>query len=92
MIAGGGRAVPPRRRAYGGGEPLVVAHRVVHVGLGTPERLRVHTCDFHTWVGVDHGTGLPPRADGSQAAPAGSGLGIEVDLQTLGEPVVDVAR
>ncbi len=74
-----------------GGASLVTA-AVVHVGLGTPERLRVHTCDFHTWVGVDHGTGLPPRADGAQAPPAGSGLGIEVDLQTLGEPVVDVSR
>ena len=74
-----------------GGASLVTA-AVVHVGLGTPERLRVHTCDFHTWVGVDHGTGLPPRADGGQAPPAGPGLGIEVDLQSLGEPVVDVAR
>ena len=48
-----------------GGASLVTA-AVVHVGLGTPERLRVHTCDFHTWVSVDHGTGLPPRADGGQ--------------------------
>ena len=52
-----------------GGASLVTA-AVVHVGLGTPERLRVHTCDFHTWVGVDHGTGLPPRANGAQAPPA----------------------
>ncbi len=74
-----------------GGASLVTA-AVVHVGLGTPERLRVHTCDFHTWVGIDHGVGLPPRAEGAQQPPPGSGLGIEVDLESLGKPVVDVAR
>ena len=51
-----------------GGASLVTA-AVVHVGLGTPERARVHTCDFHTWVTADHGTGLPPRADGGQQPP-----------------------
>ncbi len=74
-----------------GGASLVTA-AVVHLGLGTPERLRVHTCDFNTWVDVDHGTGLPPRADGAQKPPPGPGLGIEVDLQALGDPVVDIAR
>ena len=64
-----------------GGASLVTA-AIVHVGLGTPERQRVHTCDFHTWVSVDHGTGLPPRADGGQRPPAGAGLGIDVDLAT----------
>jgi len=74
-----------------GGASLVTA-AVVHVGLGTPERLRVHTCDFHTWVSVDNGTGLPPRADGAQEPPPGPGLGIEVDLDALGDPLVDVGR
>jgi len=73
-----------------GGASLATA-AVVHLGLGTPERLRVHTCDFHTWVSVDHGTGLPPRAEGGQAPPPGAGLGIEVDVEALGVPVVDVA-
>jgi L-alanine-DL-glutamate epimerase-like enolase superfamily enzyme len=72
-----------------GGASLVTA-AVVHVGLGTPEPLRVHTCDFHTWVSVDHGTGLPPRSDGGQAPPPGPGLGIDVDVEALGEPVLDV--
>jgi L-alanine-DL-glutamate epimerase-like enolase superfamily enzyme len=74
-----------------GGASLVTA-AVVHVGLGTPERLRVHTCDFHTWVTVDHGTGLPPRAGGGQQPPPGTGLGIDVDVEALGEPVLDVGQ
>ena len=73
-----------------GGASLVTA-AVVHVGLGTPARLRVHTCDFHTWVDVDHGTGLPPRADGGQQPPRGAGLGIDVDIDALGEPVLDIS-
>jgi L-alanine-DL-glutamate epimerase-like enolase superfamily enzyme len=73
-----------------GGASLATA-AIVHVGLGTPERLRVHTCDFHRWVSVDHGSGLPPRAEGGQAPPVGPGLGIDVDLGALGEPVLDVA-
>ncbi len=74
-----------------GGASLATA-AVVHVGLGTPERQRVHTCDFHTWVSVDHGTGLPPRAEGAQAPPPGPGLGVDVDVHALGEPVLDVAH
>jgi len=74
-----------------GGASLVTA-AVTHVGLGTPERLRMHTCDFHTWVTVDHGRGLPPRADGCQQPPPGPGLGIEVDLGALGEPILDSAE
>jgi L-alanine-DL-glutamate epimerase-like enolase superfamily enzyme len=73
-----------------GGASLATA-AVVHVGLGTPERQRVHTCDFHTWVSVDHGSGLPPRREGAQPAPPGAGLGIDVDVDALGEPVLDVA-
>jgi L-alanine-DL-glutamate epimerase-like enolase superfamily enzyme len=74
-----------------GGASLVTA-AIVHLGLGTPERLRLHTCDFHRWVSVDHGSGLPPSANGEQAPPEGPGLGIDVDLETLGDPVVDVRR
>jgi len=73
-----------------GGASLVTS-AITHLGLGTPERLRVHTCDFHMWVSVDHGSGLPPRADGAQQAPAGPGLGIDIDLEALGEPFLDLA-
>jgi L-alanine-DL-glutamate epimerase-like enolase superfamily enzyme len=73
----------------GGGSLATAA--IVHVGLGTDPRLRVHTCDFHTWIEGDHGSGLPQRADGGQAPPDGPGLGVDVDADALGEPVVDTA-
>jgi L-alanine-DL-glutamate epimerase-like enolase superfamily enzyme len=73
-----------------GGASLVTA-AVTHVGLGTPSNRRAHTCDFHMWVTVDHGSGLPPRADGIQRPPAGAGLGIDVDVDALGEPWLDLS-
>jgi len=73
-----------------GGASLVTA-AITHVGLGTPERARVHTCDFHMWVTADHGSGLPPRADGAQQPPPGPGLGVDVDVEALGEPFLEVA-
>ena len=73
------------------GGASIVTSAITHVGLGTPERHRVHTCDFHMWVSVDHGRGLPGRADGGQRPPAGPGLGIEVDVGALGEPFLDLA-
>jgi L-alanine-DL-glutamate epimerase-like enolase superfamily enzyme len=74
-----------------GGASLATA-AFVHLGLGTPERHRAHMVDFHRWVTVDNGTGLPPSVDGSQAPPDAPGLGIEVDFGALGDPVVDTAR
>lgn len=74
-----------------GGASLVTS-AIVHVGLGTSEHWRAHTCDFHTWVAIDHGTGLPARSQGAQAPPAGPGLGIDVDVGALGDPVLDVGR
>ncbi len=73
-----------------GGASLATA-AFVHLGLGTPEGHRAHMVDFHRWVTLDHGAGLPPSLDGTQPPPAGPGLGIEVDEDALGAPVVDTA-
>jgi L-alanine-DL-glutamate epimerase-like enolase superfamily enzyme len=73
-----------------GGSSLATA-AFVHLGLGTPERHRAHMVDFHRWVSVDHGTGLPPSVHGAQAPPDGPGLGIEIDHEALGEPVADTS-
>ncbi len=49
-----------------GGSSLATA-AFVHLGLGTPERHRAHMVDFHRWVSVDHGTGLPAERAGHPA-------------------------
>lgn len=62
---------------------------MAHLSLSTPDELRLHTVDFHNWVTIGHGRGLPPCRDGKMAAPDGPGLGIEVDVAALGEPFVE---
>jgi L-alanine-DL-glutamate epimerase-like enolase superfamily enzyme len=63
---------------------------MAHLSASTPTSQRAHTVDFHNWVTVSNGGGLPSTRDGWLRPPAGAGLGIEVDVAALGQPVVDV--
>jgi L-alanine-DL-glutamate epimerase-like enolase superfamily enzyme len=62
-----------------------------HMNASTPAALRVHTVDFASWVTVNHVSGPTPR-DRSVLRPAADapGLGLELRLDVLGEPFVDV--
>lgn len=55
--------------------------------LSTPEGLRQHTVDFHNWVTVANARADFRIADGTMTLPDGPGLGIEVDVEALGEPI-----
>ncbi len=59
---------------------------MAHLSLSTPEELRIHTVDFNAWVTVGNATGMPPAEGGRLRAPEGPGLGVEVQLEQLGEP------
>jgi cis-L-3-hydroxyproline dehydratase len=59
---------------------------MLHLSHSTPEPNRAHTVDFTEWVTVANADGLPPAADGRRAAPAGPGLGVDVRVESLGEP------
>lgn len=65
---------------------------MAHLSLTTPAANRAHTVDFHHWVTASNGLGLPPTDDGLLRPPAGAGLGIDVDVAALGEPVAGVSR
>ena len=70
---------------------------MAQLSLSTPEELRIHTVDFNAWVTVGNATGMPPAEGGRLRAPEGPGLGVEVQLDALGEPfgvrrVADRAR
>jgi L-alanine-DL-glutamate epimerase-like enolase superfamily enzyme len=62
---------------------------MAHLSISTPAALRAHTVDFHRWVTVSNGAGLPDTSDGLLRPPAGAGLGIDVHLAALGHPFVD---
>lgn len=62
-----------------------------HVNASTPAAWRVHSVDFDSWVTITHVTG-PSARQGSDLVPDATlpGLGLELDLQQLGVPFVDV--
>jgi L-alanine-DL-glutamate epimerase-like enolase superfamily enzyme len=62
-----------------------------HMNASTPERLRVHTVDFDSWVTVTHVDGPSPR-DGSVLRPQAEapGLGMQLREDVLGAPFLDV--
>jgi len=72
-----------------GGADLDTA-AMAHLSISTPSRHRAHTCDFHHWVTVSNGSGLPDTSDGLLRPPTGAGLGIEVDIGALGDPLGSV--
>ena len=86
--------LPPDGLARAAGDGLTGADldtaAMAHLSISTPARHRAHTCDFHHWVTVANGTGLPDTADGYLRPPSGAGLGIEVDVAALGDPIVSV--
>jgi cis-L-3-hydroxyproline dehydratase len=59
---------------------------IVHVSLSTPEQLRIHTVDFTSWITNDHATGMPAPTAGTITPPHGAGLGLQPQLEKLGEP------
>jgi L-alanine-DL-glutamate epimerase-like enolase superfamily enzyme len=62
---------------------------MAHLSISTPSARRAHTVDFHHWVTVSNGTGIPPTDGGLLRPPTGAGLGVDVDVDALGEPVFD---
>jgi L-alanine-DL-glutamate epimerase-like enolase superfamily enzyme len=61
---------------------------MLHLGLSTPQRQRLHMVDFTSWVTVGNADGLPAPRDGRLAAPDAPGLGITVREADLGDPFV----
>jgi len=60
-----------------------------HLMVSTPAPLRAHTVDFMNWVTVQNATGMPPTENGQLIVPEGPGLGIAVDINSLGDPVTE---
>lgn len=60
--------------------------------LSTPANLRQHTVDFHNWVTVSNARADFHIANGEMTPPAGAGLGIEVDPELFGDPILVANR
>ena len=64
---------------------------MAHLSISTPQAMRAHTVDFHNWVTVSNGNGIPPTDGGLLRPPGGVGLGVEVDLASLGQPLLSLS-
>jgi len=71
-----------------GGDVATAA--VSHLAASTPPELLFTTSFFNDWTN-EHVAGHRPRSvEGFGASPDGAGLGIEVDVERLGEPLFSV--
>jgi L-alanine-DL-glutamate epimerase-like enolase superfamily enzyme len=84
------RRLPVTVEDTGGAEIDTAA--MIHLSLSTPEQYRLHTVDFHNWVTIGHGDGIPQTKDGLLFPPTGPGLGIAVRDNDLGEPIFETTK
>jgi len=68
-----------------GGDIITAA--IAHLAHSTPESLRFSATDFNSYVTVRNATGAPQRVAGQMRASDEPGLGIEPDMDVLGEAV-----
>ena len=62
-----------------------------HLMLSTPESLQLHTVDFMNRVTtVSSARGMQTTVDGAIGAPQTPGVGLELEVQILGEPLLDL--
>lgn len=66
----------------------VTTAAVLHLAAATPARGLMNTCDLAHYVGPDLAPDLPARRQGRIAPPEGPGLGITLDADALGAPVL----
>lgn len=69
----------------------IVSAALSHLGASTRPNALLCTCFFTEFTAPLVANGPRMRADGTGSAPAGPGLGIEVDEDRLGEPIAKVA-
>ena len=68
-----------------GGE--IVTAALGHLAVSTPPGVLLSTTDLHRYNTVSIGTGAPDTVDGKLVVSDRPGLGVEPDLDVLGEPV-----
>ena len=63
----------------------------LHLAAATPARALLNTCDLSGYVAPRLAPDAPVRTDGRIAPPTGAGLGIEIDIASLGTPVLELS-
>lgn len=69
-----------------GGDVATAA--ISHLAHSTPERFRFSSTDFNSYVTVSNASGAPQRGQGEMTASRKPGLGVELNYDALGDPVM----
>jgi L-alanine-DL-glutamate epimerase-like enolase superfamily enzyme len=68
----------------------IVTAAVAHLAASTAAEDLLSASYFNTWTNEHVATTRPLARDGRGSAPTGSGLGVEIDLDALGEPLFSI--
>jgi L-alanine-DL-glutamate epimerase-like enolase superfamily enzyme len=68
-----------------GGDVITAA--IAHLAHSTPEKFRFTSTDFNSYVSTSFAAGAPQRVNGTMQASVEAGLGVDVDMDKLGDPV-----
>ncbi|KNG94870.1 mandelate racemase/muconate lactonizing enzyme family protein [Pseudaestuariivita atlantica] len=69
----------------------IVTAAALHLAAATPPKWLLNTCDLSGYVGPRLAPDAPARANGRIAPPDGAGLGITVDRDVLGPPILELS-
>ncbi|CAH1778258.1 unnamed protein product [Owenia fusiformis] len=72
-----------------GGDIITAA--IAHLAHSTPEKYRFSSTDFNSYNSVHVAGGVPKRENGRMEAPQGPGLGLTVEMDKLGDPVLEMS-
>ncbi|MBU2943199.1 enolase C-terminal domain-like protein [Shimia thalassica] len=69
----------------------IVTAASLHFAASTPQGALLNTCDLSSYVSPHIAPDCPTRKDGRIAPPEGPGLGVTPDMDTLGNPILELA-
>ena len=69
----------------------IVTAAIAHLAHSTPPELLFTATDFNSYVTVSTAAGAPRREGGRMRAPSAPGLGVEPNMDVLGEPVFELS-
>ncbi|MEM7296228.1 MAG: mandelate racemase/muconate lactonizing enzyme family protein [Pseudomonadota bacterium] len=68
----------------------IVTAASLHFAASTPKGFLLNTCDLSSYVSPRIAPDCPSRKDGRIAPPEGPGLGVTLDMFTLGAPILEL--
>ena len=69
----------------------IITSAIAHLAHSTPETFRLAATDFNSYLSVSNAQGAPKRENGKMRASTAPGLGVELNRETVGDPVAVIS-